>query len=186
MTRDARKPSGRSLLGPAAAALALASGCGGGGEDEERTQRADPPRPPAPRPAIPSEGTGPPPPGAERVIRSWSAAIREADFPRAASLFAVGARVQNGGAPRTLDSPTLVLAWNATLPCGAVLTNLEGAQGGFAIADFRLTDRKGSSCGSGTGAPAKTAILVRDGRIVAWYRLPDEPTRPPESERELS
>ena len=52
-----------------------------------------------------------------------------------------------------------------------------GAPGGFTVTTFRLTDRRDSTC-DGAGNTARTAILVRDGRIVEWYRLPDDPNAP--------
>ena len=81
-----------------------------------------------------------------RVIERWLAAVRDADFERGASYFAIPSRVQNGGAPQTLDNPAVAIAWNASLPCG-----------------------------SGVGAPASSRIRVEDGRIVEWVRLPDVP-----------
>jgi hypothetical protein len=147
----------RRLAGLLAAA-ACAAGCGGGEPAE-----------PAPAPAPPKPEVS----AAERVIRGWLVAIRRGDARKAASYFAVGARVQNGGPPRTLDDPAILLAWNATLPCGAVLIGIHPRTDGFVIADFRLTDRKGSSCGDGLGATAHSAIRVDHGRITDWYRLPD-------------
>lgn len=156
------------------------------GDDDRRSASTQPQRPVPQRPVPqgPSARPLPPPRGAEPVIRRWLAAIRRSDFERAASSFSVPARVQNGGPPQTLDNPALVIAWNAALPCGARLTKLTGAPGGYAIAELVLTDRPGSSCGSGTGAPAASAIRVERGRITEWYRLPDgapppgEPLRP--------
>ena len=140
-------------------------------DDGERTTAGTPP---APQRTVPKVApTRPTPRGAEPVIRRWLAAIRQSDFDRAASYFAVPARVQNGGPPETLDNAALVIAWNATLPCGARLEKLSGAPGGYAIAEFVLTDRAGSSCGSGKGAPAASAIKVERGLITEWYRLPD-------------
>lgn len=167
------------LVGIAVLAVVIVAG---GDADDERVVVAteDRPIPQRPVPQGPSADPRPAPAGAERVIRDWTAAVRAADFEKAASYFAVPSRVQNGGPPRTLDNPALVIAWNATLPCGARLKRLTGAPGGFAIAEFVLTDRRGSSCGSGTGAPAASAIRVRDGRITDWYRLPDGPPPPGE------
>lgn len=180
-----------SLIAVAALLLVLAAAVGlttgGSGDDdtggESARVRTDP-IPQRPLPQGPSARPTRPPAGAQRVIERWLAAVRRSDFERAASYFAVPARVQNGGPPRTLDNPALVIAWNATLPCGARLTRATGAAGGFTVAEFVLTDRRGSSCGSGTGAPAASAIKVEDGRITEWYRLPDgapppgEPVRP--------
>ena len=151
----------------------LLAGCGGSGDEPERAEPAPAPRMeavPAPRPERPDTRV---PAGSERVIRAWLAAIRAADFEKAASYFAIPSRVQNGGPPRTLDNPARAIAWNATLPCGAILTGIRGGPDGFAIAEFELTDRKGSKCGSGLGAPAASAIRVKEGRITDWVRLPD-------------
>ena len=39
-----------------------------------------------------------------------------------------------------------------------------------------LSDRPGGDCGTGDGARVRGAILVRNGEIAAWYRLPDNDT----------
>jgi hypothetical protein len=189
------RPEGGRRLGAAAAAaagavlallavLAVVILIGDRGDDERASAPpADRTIPQRPVPQGPSEKARPAPAGAERVIRAWTEAIRQADFRKAAGLFAVPARVQNGGPPRTLDNPALVIAWNATLPCGAKVTRVTGGPGGFAVTEFELTDRKGSSCGSGVGAPAASAIKVEDGHITEWYRLPDGPPPPGEPVR---
>jgi hypothetical protein len=59
-----------------------------------------------------------------------------------------------------------------------VLTGAGGAGGGYTIATFRLTERPGGGCASGVGHSAQTAIRVRDGHIVAWYRLPETQPAP--------
>jgi len=178
------------------AAAAALGGCGGSGgdapSDDAAQQDAPPPAgrtAPVPAPApdgappaapavpglprgVPTSPDGPAPAGSERVIRTWLAAVRRADFAAAAATFAPDARVQNGGPVARLRSRAQAVAWNAALPCGATLANAGGASG-YAIVEFRLTDRRGSRCGSGTGAPAYGAIRVRGGRITEWYRLPD-------------
>jgi hypothetical protein len=72
-----------------------------------------------------------------------------------------------------------VLVFNDSLTCGAVLTGA-GAARGYTIATFRLTERRGGhgQCGSGVGHRAQTAVQVRDGHIVGWYRLPDTKPAP--------
>ena len=178
---------------------AAAAGCGGGSSSEQDTPSAANPAPrgedaPAPVPApggddgsggapapspvpdlpegVPTSPDGPAPAGSEAVIRRWLAAVREGDFDAAAATFAPGAKVQNGGPVLRLKGRREAKAWNAMLPCGAKLTTARGAKG-YAVLEFRLTDRRGSPCGSGTGAPAYGAIKVRDGKITEWYRLPD-------------
>jgi hypothetical protein len=149
-----------------AVVVVLAAGCGGGSDAPDRAQ--------PPKQKAPTES--------ERVIRNWLTAIRQGDAEKAASYFAIPARVQNGGPPRTLDDAAILLAWNATLPCGAVLIGIHPRSDGFVIADFRLTDREGSSCGSGVGATAHSAIRIADGRITDWYRLPDSGAGDPGTE----
>jgi len=113
-----------------------------------------------------------------RVIRKWSGALRGGDLKRAARFFALPSKVQNGTPVLTLDTAGKRLVFNAAFPCGAKPTKLEQASGGFTIADFVLTERVGGDCGSGTGGSARTAIRVRDGHIVDWYRVPDRRTSP--------
>jgi hypothetical protein len=166
----------RRLLSLPLVLLVLVAGCGGASDRDEQAQETQPPQqqqqPDALPRAVPSAATGPAPRGAARVVRRWAAAVRRADFRAAADLFAIPALAQNGGPVERLDSPPLVLAWNASLPCGAVVVRVGGA-GRYTIADFRLTDRRGSACGPGRGARARSAPLIRGGRIHAWYRLPD-------------
>ena len=165
------------------AAVFVASRDDDGGSQDRMAQRDDP-LPQRPLPQGPSAKPTPATAEAKRVIEGWTAAVRAADFEKAAEFFAIPSIVANGGPPRKLDNPALVIAWNATLPCGAKVVRLTSAPQGFTVAVFELTDRKGSSCGSGTGAPAASAIKVKDGKITEWYRLadgappPGEPVRP--------
>ena len=126
---------------------------------------------PALPPVVPTKANGPAPAGAAPVVRAWADAVRRADFDRAAELFADDARVQNGGPVERLDTRSRKLVWNASLPCGARVAKLAGANG-YAIVTFRLVERRGGSCGSGIGAPARVAMKIADGRITGWYRLP--------------
>src|SRR5437762_544113 len=83
--------------------------------------------------------------------------------------WAVPSKVQNGTPVLTLSSRAFVLTFNSSLPCGSVVTAAGGASDGFTIATFRLTQRKGADCDAAAGATARTAIRVRDGKIVEWY-----------------
>lgn len=145
------------------APLALA-GCGSG--DAERGGGRDP------------SGT-PLPPGHEdvRVIDRWARALAQGDVEAAADRFAVPSVAQNGGPPVTLDSREEVLAFNDALPCGGRLVKARPA-GRYIAATFRLTERPGGDCGPGAGALARTAFVVRDGKIRQWRRLPDPESNP--------
>jgi hypothetical protein len=51
------------------------------------------------------------------------------------------------------------------------LIRAEG-EGEVTTATFRLTERPGpGQCGDGTGETAKTAFVIRDGKIVEWRRV---------------
>ena len=142
----------------AAAALG-AGGCLGGGGDDRAA---------VPEPAATPEAD------AEQVIRAWADTLRRGDVAGAAEYFAVPSTVSNGTPPLKLRTRAEVEFFNRTLPCGAVVIATEDAPHGFVIATFRLTERPGRGrCGSGTGATARTALLVRDGHITDWLRVPD-------------
>ena len=158
-----------AILLPAVALLA--GGCFGG--DEKRA--AGGPAWTGRRPGmsgVPSpEST--PEAGAEDVIRDWADTLRRGDVEGAAEYFAVPATVANGTPPLRLKTRAEVEFFNRTLPCGAQVIATEAAPHGFVIATFRLTERPGKGrCGTGTGATARTALLVRDGHITDWLRVP--------------
>jgi hypothetical protein len=137
------------------------------------------PRTPLDLPAgIPLETDGAADRTSARVVRAWSNALRAGDVAAAAALWAVPSKVQNGTPVLKLPTRAHVLVFNASLPCGSVVTSTGGAPGGFTIATFRLTQRKGAHCDAAAGATARSAIRVRHGKIVAWYRLPDDPNAP--------
>ena len=128
---------------------------------------------------VPRVASGPAPIDARPAIEGWLAAVRDARFAAAARFFTVPARVQNVSPVIDLASRRVIAGWNRSLPCGAVLTGLRGAQDGWAIATFRLVERRGGDCGTGTGRSATSAILVRNGLIARWHRLPDPGAEPP-------
>lgn len=167
----------------ACCAIALAA-CGDGAADRAdapRTQRVDPPaqgrsaNPLAIPPAVPLEADGPADPAHTTVIRAWARALRAGDVARAASYWAVPSKAQNGTPVLTLRSRSDTRAFNLALPCGAVLTRAGGADG-FTVTTVRLTQRRRADCGTGVGASARNAIKVRGGKIVEWYRLPNDPS----------
>jgi hypothetical protein len=179
---------------PALALLStvLLGACGGGGDAASQTSTTaagpqtstqpaqtagDPLALPA---AIPRTVSGPADKAAAATIRSWSAALRGGNIKRATSFWGLPAKIQNGTPVLTLSTRDDVRIYNDSLPCGAVLESAGGARGGYTIATFRLTERRGTGaaaghCGTGVGNHAQTAILVRRGRIVGWYRLPNVP-----------
>ncbi|MGI8731612.1 MAG: hypothetical protein ACR2LK_16785 [Solirubrobacteraceae bacterium] len=121
-----------------------------------------------------------------KVVRAWAAALRAGDIEGASALWAVPSKVQNGTPVVALSTRGQVRGFNAALPCGSVVTSAGGAKGDFTIATVRLTERKGARCDAADGAVARTAIRVLDGKIVEWYRLPDDPdarrpTPPPDA-----
>lgn len=166
------------------------AGCGGSPDGADRARTGTRPTSPdvAPAPAMPADpgelpagvplkATRGADPARANVIRAWSAALRAGDIDAASALWATPAKAQNGTPVMTLSSREAIGDFNGSLPCGSVVTSVGGAAGGFTIATVRLTRRKGARCDA-VGATARTAILVRDGRIVEWYRLPDDPEAP--------
>jgi hypothetical protein len=164
-----------ALLG--GAAIALVAGCGGSGAKSTSAgttggARTSPAQPSGP---VLEETRRPADPAAVRVIRGWTDAQRASNVDRATSYFALPALVENGTAPEQLPTRAAVRAFNAALPCGAVLLRTSAAtQPGFTVATFRLVDRPGQRC-DGTGNQARTAFGVRAGKIRAWVRIPDHP-----------
>jgi hypothetical protein len=159
----------------AVAALATA-GCGGGSDRRTSTptgstggQSTAPAQPNFPA----LEETGrPADPAAVRVIRGWTDAQRASDVERATSYFTVPALVENGTV-QELDSRAAVRAFNAGLPCGAVLLRTSAsARRGFTVATFRLVNRPGQRC-DGIGNQARTAFEIHAGKIRGWVRLTD-------------
>jgi len=174
-----------------AAVCAVLSGCGGSSSEGQagtrtaapQTKTVPPPPPGSPRdprelPAgVPLRASGEANPEEANVVRAWSAALRAGDIDAANALWAAPAKVQNGTPVLKLETREDIGTFNGSLPCGSVVTSAGGASGGFVIATVRLTQRKGAEC-DGAGNTARTAIRVRGGRIVEWYRLPDDPDDP--------
>ena len=125
---------------------------------------------------------GPPAdPAQVAVVRGWATALRAGDIRRAAGYFHLPMVFDNG---QRIQVHTLAQAEavNVTLPCGAAVISAF-REGRFIDVLFRLTARRGRgggrhACGSGVGETARTAFLVRDGRILAWVRAPSLPGDP--------
>jgi len=166
-----------------AVALPACAGSGNGDDGAARTARTVP-QSPVPRRAldlprgVPLRSSGAPAdPAQAKVIRDWTDALRGGDVRAASALWTIPSKVQNGTPVIELSSRAAVRLFQASLPCGARVTESAGAPRGFTIVTLRLTQRRGGDCGSGAGSRARTAIRVRDGKIVEWYRLPDDPDR---------
>ena len=107
------------------------------------------------------------------VIDEWVRTLSRGDVKGAARFFALPSVVQNGTPPLTLHDRADAVEFNRSLPCGAKLVGAD-PHGRFIAATFRLSERPGpGSCGVGVGGIARTAFLIRDGKIVQWRRLPD-------------
>jgi hypothetical protein len=113
-------------------------------------------------------------PAAVEVIKGWSDELRDGDLGGAADFWAVPSIAQNGTPPLELISREEVVAFNQSLPCGAVLTRAE-SEDELTVATFELTERPGpGKCGPGTGEEASTAFLIEDGKILEWRRVVGE------------
>jgi hypothetical protein len=152
-----------------------AGGCLGGGEDDRGDGAAARATPgPAAAEKVPAPSATPEADAVE-VIRAWADTLRRGDVTGAAEYFALPSTVSNGTPPLELRTRREVEVFNRALPCGAEVIATEAAPHGFVIATFRLTERPGEGrCGQGTGATARTALLVRDGHITDWLRVPDD------------
>ncbi|MDX6640785.1 MAG: hypothetical protein QOF12_1796 [Solirubrobacteraceae bacterium] len=160
--------------------VAPLAGCGGGGS---AARTAGAPRRSSPSDAevrralhlpdrVPLRATGSAPASQVRVVRGWLDELRRGQVARAARNFAVPSRFQNFETVALIRSATEAFVVTASLPCGARMTTVGGAAG-FVVYEARLTDRPGGTCGAGVGAVVRGAVLVRHGRMVEWYRLPD-------------
>ena len=177
MTRAAFATRAWCARGPAVAIVASVAlaGCGGG---PDKTPAGTAAAPAVPAPVVA--------PGVSRnaanIVRRWADTLRRGDVRAAATFFAVPSFDANGGPPEHLTTHAAILDFNSGLPCGARLVRADRAHHGFVIATFVLTERPGpGTCGSGTGATARTAFRVKNGRITDWLRvqdLPDAETTP--------
>ena len=117
-------------------------------------------------------------PEAVEVIAGWADTLSEGDTEGAAEFFAIPSVAENGVRIEIRSTADAVL-FNETLPCGAELTAAETV-GEFTTATFRLRERPGGSCGTGTGGEASTSFVIEDGKIVEWRRVgPGSPGQDP-------
>jgi hypothetical protein len=153
----------------ALAVLALsAAGCG----SDSRHARTPPPPKSSATPA--ARGSKPASEADDAVIRGWADALRAGDVARASRYFAIPSVVSNGTPPIRLTSRSEVEFFNRTLPCGARVEQTEDT-GAFVVATVELTERPGRGrCGQGVGGEARTAFLIRGGKIRQWRRVVEE------------
>jgi hypothetical protein len=173
-------------------ALALAA-CGGKGTSrlDERTPGADTghgvtafplvnptPTPTASPAPTPKPDGGPVTSEEKAVIRGWSDELRAGHVSAASRYFTIPSAVSNAGADALLASRNDVKQFNATLRCGVKLVGTRRSVKHFVIGTFELTERPGASCGSGIGARAEFAFLIRRHHITQWVRVADLPPDP--------
>jgi len=104
------------------------------------------------------------------VVHAWSKALNADDNERAASLFARGAAVVQGGRLLYLKTHRDALVWNARLPCSGRIVSLR-SNGSAVTATFRLHDRKSGRCGDPPGAEAIAVLVVEHGKIMLWDQI---------------
>lgn len=104
------------------------------------------------------------------VITGWVDTLAVGDVEGAARYFALPSIAENGPLVIRIRSLEDAVAFNESLPCGAELSSAETA-GDFTAATFRLLERPGGDCGSGTGGTAATSFVIEDGKIVEWRRV---------------
>jgi len=151
------------------ALLTALGGCGGGDKTQPSTPTVSQSTPaPVVAPGVSRD--------AANIVRRWADTLRRGDVAAAAKFFAVPSFVANGGPPAHLTTHAAIIDFNRSLPCGARLVRADRAHHGFVIATFVLTERPGpGTCGSGTGATARTAFRVKNGLITDWLRVQDLP-----------
>jgi hypothetical protein len=116
----------------------------------------------------------------KRIIRGWSDELRQGHVTAASRYFTIPSVVSNitGGADK-LSSRDDVKQFNATLPCGAKLVKTRRSVNRFVVGTFKLSERPGGACGTGTGTLAEVAFLIRHHRINQWVRVADPPQATP-------
>ncbi len=113
------------------------------------------------------------------VVLDWIDAINDADYARAASLFAPGAIVEQAVVIE-LRTREQAIAFNRSLPCRAELTDLEPVPEAprAVLSAFRLSEGPDQRCGQGVGGGARVLFVIDDGEIVEWRQLPEAPEDP--------
>ena len=124
---------------------ALVSGCGGGNESKKTLTP-------------------------EQVVRAWSTALNRSDNTTAASLFADGAKIEQGTVEYTLPDRQNRIDFNSGLPCAGTIVGLN-VQGDDVTATFVLGERAEHRCDA-PGVKTTAVFTVRNEKIVAFRQLP--------------
>lgn len=126
---------------------------------------------------VPLRATGDAPGEEAAVVRRWLEALSDGRVREAAALFAIPSRFQNFSSVALIRSARQALTVTSSLPCGARVEEITGADG-YVLYQATLTDRPGGACGQGVGGVVRGAVKVQEGRMTEWYRLPDAQAAP--------
>lgn len=164
----------------AACALVLAFGAGGCslGGDDEKGGKDGAGAATATGPEMPGGKVKPGEPPEAAAIRGWSEALNAGKFDRAAAFFARDAIVEQGQ-PIRLPDRSAAVAFNKSLPCRAVVTDVED-KGKSIVAAFRL--RPGPSgakrvCDSN----ARVRFKFSGNKFIEWRQLAEPDAAPGQS-----
>lgn len=148
-------------------ALGTLAGCSSGGSDKssDSVSRSTT--------AAPGPGAKPGEPKEAGIIRAWSHAVSTGDFGKAASFFAPNAVVVQGG-PLKLTDRSAAIAFNKSLPCKSVVTDVTD-EGKTIVAAFRLI--KGTGSAASCNGPARVRFTFSGTKFKVWHQLP-EPAAP--------
>lgn len=107
------------------------------------------------------------------VVRAWTRALNAGDNRAAGNLFALGARIEQGGLVIVVRARSDAATWTASLPCAGRIVGL-GVEGQTVTATFLLSDRSTSACDA-PGATVRAAFTVQKGKIVLFRQLGGQP-----------
>jgi Tfp pilus assembly protein FimT len=103
-----------------------------------------------------------------QTIRAWVTANNTGQYEDAARYFARGAIVQQTVTTK-LRTREAAIAFNASLPCRATVTDIED-EGATVVAAFRLRQGRTGQCkGGGT---ARVRFRFKGGKFIEWRQLP--------------